>query len=147
MVHQNQQTINRKEKERTNVAKAKANNLFICINLHMCAFDPNHFILLFHSFSLSLSLTLVSTQFFLLLLTTRLLLLLPLVCILWRFSCVAIVESRRDIVVGWFFRSIFACCPRTHANNWSEWPYKYVTSLIIIVRAFRAENVPLGFYI
>ena len=32
---------------------------------------------------------------------------------------------------------------RTHANNWSEWPYKYVTSLIIIVRAFRAENTPL----
>lgn len=36
---------------------------------------------------------------------------------------------------------------RTHANNWSEWPYKYVTSLIIIVRAFRAENVRCRFYI
>lgn len=52
-----------------------------------------------------------------------------------------------DIVVGMVFPSNFCVLPRTHANNWSEWPYKYVTSLIIIVRAFRAENVSSFFYI
>lgn len=41
----------------------------------------------------------------------------------------------------------FCVLPRTHANNWSEWPYKYVTSLTIIVRAFLVLKTLRRFYI
>lgn len=129
-------------------AKEKANNLFICINLHMCAFDPNHFILLFYFFfipylalvfALPLSIQVVYFRFVLLLhATTTGLYSVQL------FMCRHRSQRYRCRMV---FPFNFCVLPRTHANNWSEWPYKYVTSLTIIVRAFLVLKMLRRFYI
>lgn len=107
-------SVKRTKKENvTNLkAKEKANNLFICINLHMCAFDPNHFILLFYFFLflIWLSFTLCLSPFKSFIFVLSCCCMQPLlVYILYSYSCVAIAVN--DIVVVWFFRSIFACCP------------------------------------